>query len=483
MGILIAGVSSGSGKTTLTLGLMRALKNRGLAVGAFKAGPDYIDPMFHRIAISGPSYNLPGWMLEDEVIQYLYHKRTQSTEIDVIEGVMGYYDGHTTDSILGSSAHLAETIGADTLLIIDGSGMALTAAAVIDGMVSFHKPSRIKGVIFNKVKSTHHYALLKEAVEKHVGIPCFGYLCPNQEIVLESRHLGLVQAQETYKIDEKIEKMAQWVEATVDVEGIIRRFKKNVDPQRVFGYDVDGDMSRFIEAKIAGLRCEAKDLVIGYASDLAFSFYYDENLMTLKELGVILKPFSPMYDLKLPDGCKALYLGGGYPEVFAKELSLNQSMIDAIRRFGESGQPIYAECGGYMYMTNSITTIEGVTYPMVGLLDAHALMTDRLQHFGHVEATLTGLSEPQVHYKGHEFHHSIIESNMPAPEYLISVKRKSQSWSCGLFSKRTLGTYVHAHFYSHLDFLEALINFWNGFKGDCYENVTTLHADIERGTK
>lgn len=460
MGILIAGVSSGSGKTTFTLGLMRALKNRGMDVGAFKAGPDYIDPMFHRLAVAGPSYNLPGWMVSDEMLNYLYKKRSLKTEIDIIEGVMGYFDGHRTDSIFGSSAHLAETVDADVLVIMDGSGMALTAAAIVKGLVSFHTPSRIKGVVFNKIKSPYHYELLKDAVEKHTGIPCYGYLCPDEDVILESRHLGLVQAQETNKIEAKIEKMAQLVEATVDVAGLIKAFKKNVDQMDEIGYDIRGPFERVIEDQMALLKTQAEGLIIGYASDLAFSFYYDENLETLRELGVTLKPFSPLHDSTLPSGCHGLYLGGGYPEVFAETLSKNHHMLHEIQAFGKAGRPIYAECGGYMYLTSSIKTLEGNEYPMVNLLDAKAVMTERLQHFGHVEATLSAITAESVTYKGHEFHHSIIETKSDSPEYLISVQRNQQKWSCGLCTNRTLGTYVHAHFYSNLELLKVLIKFW-----------------------
>ena len=416
--------------------------------------------MFHRLAASGPSYNLPGWMVSDEIIAYLYQKRSMDTDFDIIEGVMGYFDGHTTDAILGSSAHLAETIDADVLVIMDGSGMALTAAAIVNGLVSFHTPSRIKGVVFNKIKSPYHYQLLKEAVEKHTGIKCYGYLCPDEDVILESRHLGLVQAQETYKIEDKIQKMANLVEATVDVEGILKAFKKKVDQKDAIGYDKRGMITNPLDAKLDLLSKEAKDLVIGYAHDLAFSFYYDENLATLRELGVTLIPFSPMYDTHLPTGCHGLYLGGGYPEVFAKILSSNLTMLRDIHSFGKAGRPIYAECGGYMYLTTAITTIEGKEYPMVDLFKAKAIMTDRLQHFGHVVSTITGLAESDIVYRGHEFHHSVVETQSDAPKFLISVQRRDQNWPCGLYVNRTLGTYVHAHFYSNLELLDVLIKFW-----------------------
>ena len=272
MGLMIAGVSSGSGKTTLTIGLMRALKNRGVDVAAFKAGPDYIDPMFHRLATHGASYNLPPWMVDEETLNYLYEKRSFGRDISIVEGVMGYFDGHSFESIEGSSAHLADILGIGTVIIMDASSMSLTAAALIEGLMRFHEPTRIKGVIFNKVKSQGHYELLKNAVETHLEITCYGYLKPSSSVELQSRHLGLIQAKEDLEIETKIEMMAALVEETVDIERLFEDFKNVVDQSVIVAYDDSG--SSFIQASLDRMRhalSKNGGLRVGFAYDDAFS--------------------------------------------------------------------------------------------------------------------------------------------------------------------------------------------------------------------
>lgn len=451
MGIMIAGISSGAGKTTCTIGLMRAFAERGYKVGAFKAGPDYIDPMFHKMAIREASYNLPAWMVDDHTLKYLYNKRSMGKDICIVEGVMGYFDGHDTTSILGSSAHLAETLNLDVIIVMDGSSMALTAAAIVEGLLRFHEPTRIKGIIFNRIKSENHYSILKTAVESHTGIKCYGYMKPSIDVELESRHLGLVQAMEDGNAEGKIQKMAKLVEQTVLLDEIYEDF----------AYAVDQSLEPMYDVKVSSLSQKVNQLgrfSIGVALDDAFSFYYEENLKLLEEIGLVLKPFSPLYDSRLPDGIDALYIGGGYPEVFAKALSDNSEMRLAILSAAKEGLPIYAECGGLMYLMSEIVDIEGHSFEMVAHFSGRAIMTDKLQRFGHVEATLpNGLI-----YKGHEFHHSTIENE--SSNCLISVTNKRNKWSCGYHKNNVIGTYVHNHFYSNLDFVEFLINFFKAGK-------------------
>lgn len=447
MGIMIAGVSSGSGKTTLTIGLMRALADRGLDIAAFKAGPDYIDPMFHKKAIRGGSYNLPGWLMEREALEHLYAKRSTGKSIAIVEGVMGYYDGHDPSSILGSSAHLAEMLDLDVILVMDGSSMALTAAAIVEGLANFHSPSKIKGVVFNRIKSSHHYDILKSAVETRTGIKCYGYLKPDDRVNLESRHLGLVQADEDEGIETKIAIMAKLVSDSVSVEELLYDFKRSVDLPCNPLYD--GKVSRLAK----GVQ-DLGGLCIGVAWDAAFSFYYEENLQLFNEIGIQIKTFSPLFDTKLPEGIDALYLGGGYPEIFASTLDANSSIRRAIREAGETGMPIYAECGGLMYLMQEIVDNRGKRDAMVGIFSGRAIMTDRLQRFGHVEAELpNGLK-----IKGHEFHHSLVVED--DSDLIFKVYRKGQSWKCGHLKGNVFGTYVHTHFYSNLDFASSLVQFF-----------------------
>lgn len=447
MGIMIAGISSGSGKTTLTIGLLRALTNRGIDVSAFKAGPDYIDPMFHKKATGRASYNLPAWMMDDASIQHLYAKRSSGHMISIVEGVMGYFDGHHESSIIGSSAHLAELLGLDVILVMDGSSMALTAAAIVEGLANFHKPSRVRGVIFNRVRSEHHYGILKSSVEARAGVKCYGYMKPDDTVILESRHLGLVQAEEDLALEVKIEKMAALVEDTVMVDALISDMKSSVDHAQNPLYD-----SKVIE--IARRVQDFGGLSLGVAMDAAFSFYYEENLSLFKEVGVMVKPFSPLSDTKLPDGVDALYLGGGYPEVFADILEANTSMRCAIKEAAQKGKPIYAECGGLMYLTEAIKTEGGKASKMVGHFSGSAHMTDKLQRFGHVHAVLPN----GIEIKGHEFHHSLVLND--DADQIISVRGKKGTWRCGHLKDNVLGTYVHTHLYSNLDFALNLINFF-----------------------
>ena len=482
MGIMIAGVSSGSGKTTLTIGLMRALRDRGLRVAGFKSGPDYIDPMFHRLATGNPSYNLPTWMVPDDALAYLYHKHSETVDLSVIEGVMGYFDGHDPSNITGSSAHLAEVIDTPVVIVMDGSSTALTAAAVLSGLIGFHSPSKIQGVVFNKIKTEHHYQLLKRAVETHLPIKAYGYLKPNESISLKSRHLGLVQAEEDVEIEAKICAMAKMVEETVDVEGIIADFRivqtqaqSETISESVYNREVNsncessnykvssknsyttvgGNYKQYVLNKIEHIKdrvLQNGGLTLAYAKDQAFSFYYADNLELLEAVGVKLISFSPMLDSELPPQTDAVLLGGGYPEIFSEALEQNRTMRKCIHDFIALGGPVYAECGGFMYLTNSITDLNQKTYSMVGAIDAETIMTQKLQRFGHVEAEFEDL----VSVRGHEFHHSQI---IPKSEqsYQITVNRKGKQHLCGLKYKNAFGTYVHTHWYSNLEFFDYLI--------------------------
>lgn len=454
-GLIVAGVASGSGKTTFSMGLMETFKRRGIAVSSYKAGPDYIDPMFHRSVLGNLSYNLPMWMVEDDVIKYLFNRRHKEESISIVEGVMGYYDGHGTTSIEGSTAHLAEILNLPVIVIFDASSMALSAAAIVKGLSEFVTPTHIKGVVLNRVKSKSHYEILKSAIEEHTDVKCYGYIEPDPSIAIESRHLGLLQADEIEGLSLKIEKIVNSLEKTVDLDGIFNNFEFSAQiPQN----------SKKIEDKLTLLKDYIKAIggfTLGVAMDRAFSFYYQENLDTLRELGIEIVYFSPMNDETIPDYVDAIYLGGGYPEVFGKKLSENKPFRKAILEKLSAGMPCYAECGGLMYLTNEIENLEGDKYPMVGFFDSYSKMTTRLQRFGHIEVRLANdvINESYIEYRAHEFHHSLIE-DIGEIEKIITSSRKNTEWKCGYFAKNTLATYAHNHFYSNLDFLEYLIRLW-----------------------
>lgn len=448
--IVVSATASGGGKTTLTLGLMACLSQRGEKVQAFKCGPDYIDPTYHQQVTGRPSYNLPAWMMDSETLKALFYYRAKSSSIAVIEGVMGYFDGHDVHTIEGSTAEVAHLLDVPVLLIVNGGKMALTAAAIVGGLAAFHKPSLIKGVLFNQVNSEKHYALLKEAVETHTGIPCLGYVPHLPEIFLESRHLGLLQAEEVLDLEEKMKRLTDVMMQTVDFDKLLtlaQTSEKSVDESIVFPWN---DLKEAIDQH-GGLK-------IAVAKDQAFSFYYEENLQVLKSIGAELLVFSPIEDEKLPP-CDAIYLGGGYPEVFAKALSENTSMRQSIFEALESGCSAYAECGGLMYLTESIRTLDQKTYEMVGFLKGHCEMTERLQQFGHVNAIWErGRGEKPIAYKGHSFHRSVYHSK--EMKRVIEVEKKGLNWSCGYTQKNLIATYIHQHFHSEPEFLREMIKNW-----------------------
>lgn len=447
--VLITGVASDSGKTTFTMGFLKLLKLKGMDVASFKVGPDYIDSMFHKHITGENCYNLPAWMVADEELKHLFQKRSKEKGVNVIEGVMGYFDGRSFEDYEGSSAQIAELLDVPVLLLVDGSKTALTAAAIVKGLIDFANTNQIRGVVFNKVNTPKHYELLKNAVEKHTGIKCFGYLPLLKEASVKSRHLGLIQAFEIEDLDEKVTQIAQQIEETVEWESLLEVFEH--EPiQPLIEMPLLNKLKDYIK-KEGGL-------TLGVAKDRAFAFYYEENLKLLEEIGVSLKYFSPIKDSELPMGIDGLYLGGGYPEVFALELEKNLPMRRAILDFANGNNPIYAECGGLMYLSRTIKQLSGESHEMVGIFDGEAIMTNRLQHFGFVETHLN-LWGKEWAYKAHEFHKSKIQGY--TGDYAMTVHRNDQTWPCGYSKKSVLATYSHNHFYSNLEFLNFLISFWS----------------------
>lgn len=436
--MIVSALASGVGKTTFTMGLLRVLKRRGVAVQPFKAGPDYIDPAFHLQASGEKSYNLPMWMIPDEAIAYLYEKHMRDKEMAVIEGVMGYYDGRG-DNIQGSTAALASLLKEQTLLLVEAGGSSLTVAALLQGMVHFVPDSCITGVIFTGVKSAHHYRLIREHVMRHTSLRCYGYFPTVEGLSMPSRNLGLVQAQELDSLDQMIERVADTIEDYVEVDQLLVDFGQRHDMEK----RRDHPLAHWSFSK----PCR-----IGVARDVAFSFYYEDNLELLEEMGSILVPFSPLTDEVVPD-VDALYFGGGYPEEFMLTLMDNQSMVASVRQFKG---PIYAECGGLMYMGKGITDLKGTRVPMLGIFDYEAKMTKNLQHFGLVDVEWAG-----VQCRAHEFHRSTITMPIVAQqnfEMVYWTSRGSKRWPCGYFRDCHLASYAHVHFYSSPAFTKKLLN-------------------------
>lgn len=454
MRVLFAGTSSDVGKTTIVLGIMRALRNRGMKVQGFKAGPDYIDTAFHTFATDIPSRNLDTWMMTPDVIRALLGLQADTSDISIMEGVMGMFDGADVHTIEGSSAHLAKLTNTPVILIINGSGVALSAAAMVKGFVSFDKSVAIKGVIVNKVGSEGHYKLIKEAIEYHVGIPCLGYLKKNENIQLKSRHLGLIPSVEVNALDEKINEVAEMVETTIDLDAVLK-------------------VARSAEVlNSQPLKIQPQRVRLAVARDRAFNFYYQDNLDYLKALGCELVFFSPLTDHSLPKDIHGLYIGGGFPEVFAKELEQNNTMRSSIQEAVKQGLPTYAECGGLMYLTAYIETLEQQQYTMCGIFENGSKMTKRLQHFGYVQVTLTQetvIGPKGLQVKGHEFHRSMVveDPNDLSPYHRYDVKKtknQADKWK-GAYSKyNCLGAYPHIHFYSNQSIAKHFVANCEAFK-------------------
>lgn len=448
--IVISGTHSGAGKTTLTTGVLRALYNRGLKVQPFKSGPDYIDPAFHSFVANRASRNLDVWMLGEETTKMLFAKNSADADISVVEGVMGLYDGLGTEKDMGSTAQLSKVIKAPVILVVDGSGMSSSAAAIVMGYAKYDDDVNIAGVILNNMHGEKHYELLKEAIERDTGIPCVGYLNKNSSISLKSRHLGLVPSGEVEELGEKLNEVGEMVAETVDLDRIIEI--ANTAPT------LDVKVSRFSPVVDKTVR-------IAVAHDSAFNFYYKDSLELLEELGAELVSFSPTKDERLPENIGGLILGGGFPEVFAEEIEANESMKNSIVTAVESGLPVYAECGGLMYLCDTIEDLDANSYKMVGIFPFKSKMTKRLQRFGYVNVKVepeTPISGQDTElFKAHEFHRSVVEHNNQGDfVYNVAKARPGQEhidWTCGHRYKNCLGAYAHVHFYSNINLAKNFV--------------------------
>lgn len=459
--IVIGGASSNVGKTTFTLGLMKAMVNRSLKTQGFKTGPDYIDPAFHTHVTGYKSRNLDSWMLDEESIKHLYMINSKDKDIAIIEGVMGMYDGFSGHMEIGSTAHLSKILKAAVILLIDGSGIAASAAAIVLGFKMLDKDVNLAGVVINNVHGEKHYNILKSAIEKYTNVKCFGYLNKNSKIKLESRHLGLIPSVEVKTLDEKIDIIAKMVEDTVDLDAILQ-----VASDEKLEIDYKSEKLSIIEENLASF----EDLNIGVPFDSSFNFYYQDNLDLFEKLGASIKYFSPIKDAKIPDNIDGLYIGGGFPEIFAKELSENTSMLSSIKEASDKGMPIYAECGGLMYLLDEIIDIEDKTRKLCALIDGESHMTKRLQRFGYVEVETkenTIIGNKGLKFRAHEFHRSKVDSDENTA-YKVTKKRETDTteWTCGYYKENILAAYAHNHFYSNpniaINLLKSLKKYKNG---------------------
>ena len=450
--IVIAGTYSGVGKTTVSLGLMRVLKKRNIRVQPFKVGPDYIDPMYHKYVTGENSRNLDSYMLDDEQIKYVFKNSSKGKDISVIEGVMGLYDGLGTDIQRHSTLHTSKLLKAPVILVIDAKGMGASSAAMVLGYKNLDKDVEIVGVIANNVRTERHYKIVKESIEKYCSIEVLGYLPPNEDIKLGSRHLGLIPTDEITDLDEKLELIAESLEKYVDIDRIIELSE---------GESVSSsfELSMFYEDPDVINLARGKKIAIAY--DKAFNFYYPDNIDLFKKIGVEIEYFSPLNDDRVPDA-DIIYIGGGFPEVFAKELEANVSMRKSIKEASEKNIAIYAECGGLMYLGKKLIDKEGNSFDMVGAINGYSEMKKRLQRFGYCVATAKHdnlITDTGQQICGHEFHSSEFISDADTAftvQKLVDGKLMDE-WNGGYCSKNTLATYLHIHFFNNLSIVCYLL--------------------------
>jgi len=435
-GVVIAGTKSGSGKTTLSLGLMAALVKRGSGVAPFKVGPDFIDPGHHSRITGKTSRNLDGWMLSKDYNLESFEKNTRDSDMAVVEGVMGLYDGYDGKSEAGSTAQMAKWLGLPVLLVVDAKSMARSAAAVIMGFERFDPGLSFAGVVFNNLGSRRHLQYLMDAVKENVAIPCLGGLVNDEKIAIPERHLGLVTREDHAIEQETIDLLADVIEKSIDLDLLIKNLP-------------DISVSNRLQSLSRGAR--DKTVRIAVARDNAFCFYYQDNLELLEGQGAELVFFSPIAGDDLPPDIDGLYLGGGYPELFGDQLAENRKLREGIKAKSNAGMPIYGECGGFMYLCESLFDQDGNRYPMAGCFPFTTRMFPRLKALGYREITLTKrtvIGDPGMILRGHEFHYSELTTNTPDVQnaYRISDRSGLDKPPDGYLTKRTLGSYNHLHF-------------------------------------
>ena len=476
---MLAAPSSGSGKTLITCGLLQALVSRGCRTTAFKCGPDYIDPMFHRKIIGTPSRNLDPFFTDEETTRYLFARQARKAELSVMEGVMGFYDGLGGVTAQASSWDLARITETPVILVVNARGMSLSVLALIRGFLESAPAqpggpgcdgdSRIRGVILNQTTASV-YQMLKEKTERQLPVKLLGYVPRLQEGALESRHLGLVTPGEIRDLKERLGRLAETLEQTLDMEGILE-LAENAPalecpvPEKLrylFGDEAEEvpEEDPTEQAGCAGGRdSRRKESVrIAVARDEAFCFYYEDNLELLERLGARLVEFSPLHDEALPEQVQGFLIGGGYPELYAEELSKNVSMLTSVRAAAETGMPYLAECGGFMYLHKTMEDMEGKSWPMVGILPGNVKKTDRLGRFGYI--TLTA-KRPQIfgemgaQIRAHEFHY--FDSSQNGDAFCARKPVGKRNWDCIAAGEHFAAGFPHLYYYSNPEFAERFV--------------------------
>lgn len=452
--LAIGGTHSGVGKTSLTLALVAALRRRGYRVQTFKVGPDFLDPSYLALASGRPCYNLDGWMMGRKYMENLVARVTADADMVVIEGVMGLFDGAKTHSLKGSTAEIAARLSVPVVLVADVHGMAGSLAATVKGYTTFDRRVTVAGVIANHCGSENHVALLREALKASQLPPLVAAIPRGALPNLPSRHLGLVTANTGNLSPQILDLLADAFERHAVMDEFLQL----------------ADAAPLLHDDFSASERVPKRVRLGVAYDAAFHFYYQDFLDQLECRGCELVRFSPISDTRLPDGLNALYFGGGYPEEMAASLSKNSSMRAAVKAFAESGRPVYAECGGLMYLCRTLEKADGTIFPMVGLLPAKTRMHQRVQSLSYTEVLLKEDSlwgKKGSVARGHEFHYSQILPNPPClggwrSVYSARKRRPNVPEEEGFQKNQVLASYIHLYLASRPALLEHFIKTCEG---------------------
>lgn len=445
--LMLAAASSGSGKTTIACAILQALTRMGEHPVSFKCGPDYIDPMFHRQVLGVPSRNLDLFFSDEATAAYLLQKNSENFSLAFIEGVMGYYDGIATTTE-ASSWQLAKATQTPVVLVLNCKGMSVSIAAQLGGYLSYQPDSQIKGVILNQV-SKSIYPEIKALIEQRYDVAVCGYMPKMSDCSLESRHLGLVTAEEIGDLQQRLEKLGEQAMQTIDLPLLLK-----------------------IAAQAPALAVPAVQLPapnptplrIGVARDKAFSFYYADNLELLEQLGAQLVDFSPLHDPQLPDDLDGLLLGGGYPELYADTLSQNRTLMAQIKASLQNGLPCIAECGGFQYLCEQLEGADSKSYPMVGFLPGSSFRTPSLRRFGYVRLTAQKdnlLCKKGEGFAAHEFHYW--DSQHCGNGCIAQKPCRRSSWECVVCDENFWAGYPHLYFYANVQMAKNFLNRCNRF--------------------
>lgn len=448
--ILLTAGASGSGKTLITCGLLQALVSRSMKVTSFKCGPDYIDPMFHNRVIGTKSRNLDTFFTGEDVTRYLLANSAFDCDMAVMEGVMGYYDGVAGISTAASAYDLAAVTDTPVILIVNAKGMSVSLIAYIKGFLEYKENSHIQGVIFNQM-SPMLYPRMKELTERELGVRVLGYVPKVEECILESRHLGLVLPEEIPELQSRLKQLAEILERTLEIDEIIRLAERAPDLS-------DNLSSKLYLIHDAYGYKSAETVRIAVADDPAFCFFYEDNVQLLQMMGAELVRFSPIYDQELPSDVDGLLLYGGYPELHAEKLEQNQMMRENIRQNIQSGLPLMAECGGFMYLHDSIEDMNGTVRQMTGVIPGHVYRTDRLNRFGYIEIhqkkAVFG-EENLGPIPAHEFHY--FDSENCGEDFSAQKPLSSRSWNCIHAGERMMAGFPHLHYYGNPNVARAFL--------------------------